>query len=481
MEHFDLVIVGSGSGNMIPSPDMDDWEVAVVEEGAFGGTCLNVGCIPSKMLVYAADTAERVRHAERYGVHATVDSVDWPSIVDRVFGRIDPIADGGEQWRAGLENFEVIKERGTFVGHKRLAVGDREITADRFVLAAGARPVVAPIPGLDEVGFHTSDTIMRVPTLPRRLLVIGGGYIAAELGHVFGSLGSEVTMVVRSAHMLRDEDEQISAAATELYAQRFDLRLEQTVRRVRREGTEIVAELEHRDGDGTGGATDLRCDLILVAIGRRPNSDLLGVEATGVGTHPDGRVVVDETMTTGVEGIWALGDLTSPFQLKHLANAEARVVAHNVVHPDRPRSVDHSLVPHAVFASPQIAGVGLREQDLRDAGTPYVRAVVPFAGTAYGWAMEDTTSFVKLLADPATRRLLGAHLMGPQASTLIQQAIQGMRFGQTVDEMARGQMYIHPALTEVVEVALLELVNELDSAGRPDPTVAAVDGNRLDL
>ena len=171
--------------------------------------------------------------------------------------------------------------------------------------------------------------------------------------------------------------------------------------------------------------------------------------------HPDGRVVTDDTLATGVEGIWAFGDLVNPFQLKHLANAEARLLSHNLTNPGDIRRMDYSQVPAAVFGSPQIASIGATEQALRAVGRPYLTSVTEYAGTAYGWALEDTTSFVKLLADPDTRLLLGAHILGPQASTLIQQLIQGMRFGQTVDEMARDQFYIHPALTEAVEVALL--------------------------
>ncbi|MEO1061556.1 MAG: mycothione reductase [Actinomycetota bacterium] len=450
MEHYDLVIVGTGSGNSVPTPEMDDWRIAIVEKGVFGGTCLNVGCIPSKMFVLTADVAETIRHASRYGVAAHVDGVDWPGIVQRVFGRIDPIATGGEEWRAGLENVDVYKEHGRFIDHKVLQVGDEQITADRWVLAAGARPFIPPVPGIDDVGYHTSDTIMRLPELPERLLVIGGGYIAAELGHVFGALGSEITFVIRSDRMLREQDEQVSAAATQLYAERFDLRDRSTIVRAWRDDEGVHLELERE-----GGTEIVTGDELLVAAGRVPNSDTLGVEATGVEVHPDGRVVTDDLLATNVEGIWAFGDLANPFQLKHLANAEARVLSHNLTHPDDLRRMDYEQIPSAVFGSPQIASVGATEQALRESGRPYLTSVTHYGGTAYGWALEDTTSFVKLIADPETRLLLGAHIIGPQASTLIQQLIQGMRFGQTVDDMAREQFYIHPALTEAVEVALL--------------------------
>ena len=450
---YDLIIVGSGSGNSIPA-ELDDLSIALVERDVFGGTCLNRGCIPSKMFVYAADIAMHVRESERYGVRATLDGVDWPDIVARVFDRIDPIAAGGERYRVeDCPNITVHAGSGAFVDHKVLEVDGQRITAERFLLAAGARPFVPVIPGLTEAGYHTSDTIMRLPALPERLAILGGGYIATELGHVFEAFGTQVTIVNRGPALLRAEDGEISRRYTAAVADRFDLRLDTRVERIEVTGSGTkVLHLTHVDE-----ATALEVDEILVATGRVPNGDQLAVERTGVRTDPAGRVIVHDDLQTDVPGIYALGDLTNRFQLKHVANAEAKVAFHNLAHPHDPRRMDYSIVPHAVFGNPQVASVGLTERDAATEGVPFVCTTKDYASTAYGWAMEDTTSFVKLIAHAHTRRLLGAHIMGPQAATLIQPLIQGMRFGSTVDEMAREQMWIHPALTEVVENALLDL------------------------
>lgn len=453
MTEFDLVIVGTGSGNSIPA-ELDDWNIALVERDVFGGTCLNRGCIPSKMFVYAADVALHVREAERYQVRATLDGVDWGDIVDRVFGRIDPIAAGGERYRVeDCDNITVFRGNGRFVDHKVLEVDGQRLHADKFILGAGARPFIPDIPGLDEVGFHTSDTVMRLPELPSRLAIIGGGYIAAELGHVFEAFGTAVTIINRGARMLRSEDDDISDTFTELAGQRFELLLRSAIDRMERadDGT-VRIHVRTPDGEHV-----VEADELLVAAGRIPNSDELMVEATGVTCDASGRVIVHEDQQTDVEGIWAFGDLSNHYQLKHLANAEAQVVFHNVAHPDTPRTMDHTIVPHAVFGSPQVASVGLTEREAAADGVPFLTATKAYETTAYGWAMEDSTSFVKLVAHAQTRRLLGAHILGPQASTLIQILIQGMRFGRTVDEMAKEQMWIHPALTEVVENALLDL------------------------
>lgn len=437
---------------MLLTPDFDDWDVAIVEEWDFGGTCLNRGCIPSKMYVYAAEIAHLARQGPQYGVHSRVDGVDWPAIRNRIFGRIDPIAEGGKSYREGLENVTVYPAHGRFVGPKQLAVGGAVITADTIVLAAGARVSLPAIAGLDQVPFHTSDDIMRIDALPDRLLIIGGGFIGAELGEVFGAFGVEVEYLVRGPHMLRDEDHDISAWCTELYSRRYKVHLDATVAQLEHQGGEIRAR-----GTDRCGSFETAADMLLVATGRVPNGDTLEVAATGVAMDEEGYVIVDEFGRTNVEGIWAVGDIAFREQLKHVANASTRMVAHNIIHPDDLQTMDLGAVPHAVFGNPQIASVGLTEQDAIAAGIPYTKAVKPYGASAYGWAMEDQDSICKLIAHAETRELLGAHIMGPMAATLIQQLIQGMRFGQTVDEMAKSQYYIHPAPTEVVEQALLDL------------------------
>ncbi|HJQ45490.1 MAG TPA: mycothione reductase [Amycolatopsis sp.] len=456
MPHYDLVIVGTGSGNSILDSRFADWKTAIVERGVFGGTCLNVGCIPTKMFVHAADVAATPSVSSRLGVDEELKNVRWRDVRDRIFGRIDPIAAGGREYRLAHDdnaNVAVYEGEARFNGYKELTVAlpdhTETITADRFVLAAGSRPVLPDIDGLDQVRYHTSDTIMRLDELPSRLVIIGSGFIAAEFAHVFASFGVEVTLIARSGALLRGADEDVSARFTELAGKRFDVRLNRKELRVRAAGNAIELTLD-------GGETVVG-DEVLIATGRRPNSDVLDVAATGVSTMDSGHVVVDSFQQTGVDGIYALGDLSSPYELKHVANHEARVVQHNLLHPDELIEADHRFVPHAVFTSPQIASVGLTEQQARQRGVRYVTSKQDYAGIAYGWAMEDTTGFAKLLADPDTGLLLGAHVIGPQASTVIQPLIQAMSFGLDARSMARGQYWIHPAMPELIENALLNL------------------------
>ena len=453
MPHHDLVIIGSGSGNSLVSPAFDDWDIALVEENTsyFGGTCLNVGCIPTKMYVYPADLAENAAHPERLGLSPGVVSADWPAIRDRIFGRIDAISAGGREYRrSGHEERHALRDARRVHRPADAEPGHRR-DDHRRARRAGRRLSRAVVPSMvteSGVPFHTSDTVMRLPDLPESIVIVGGGYIAAEFAHIFSAFGTHTTVLARSG-LLRAKDLEIADRFTELVREKWHLRTDTHPVGYSKAGSGVRVEL----ADGSS----VEADVLLVATGRRPNSDRLGLEHAGVELHADGRVVVDSFQRTTAEGVWALGDVSAEHQLKHVANHEARVVAHNLAHPGELVESDHRFVPAAVFTHPQLATVGLSEEEAIRSGRSYVTVTQQYGSTAYGWAMEDTTSVCKLLADPTTGRLIGAHLMGEQASTLIQPLIQAMSFGLGVKEMARGQYWIHPTLTEVVENALLAL------------------------
>ena len=456
-EQYDLIIIGSGSGNSIPA-FLDDWKIALVERDVFGGTCLNRGCIPSKMFVLPADVALAADTSAKLGIHTEFIDADWPTIRDRIFGRIDPISAGGREYRAtGTPNVTLIEGTARFTGDKtfRIDGGEKDgctITAPRVLIAAGSRPTIPPIAGLDQTGFHTSDSIMRLAELPRRLGIIGGGFIAAEMGHVFSALGSDVTLVARSAGLLRGFDADIAQRFTDVFATRVDLRLGSRPTAVRRvsDGIEIAV-----------GETSIVVDELLVATGREPNSDLVGAIAGGLQLAEDGTIAIDDTMATNVDGVWAIGDIANSYQLKHLANAEAKVAFWNIAHPDDVHHQSYKAVPSAVFSNPQVATVGLTEAQAHDRGRPFVVGVREYAGTAYGWALVDTTSFAKVLVDAETGLIIGAHIIGQQAASLIQPLVQAMEFDQPAADVARGVFYIHPALTDVVENALLDAVDQV--------------------
>ena len=461
MPHHDLVFIGSGSGNSLLTPELDGLDVAIVEGGTFGGTCLNVGCIPTKMFVLPADRVVEAHDAHRLGVTFAAPSVDWPGIRDRIFGRIDPISAGGEAYRLGQEHTTLYRSHATFTGDRRLALDTgEEVTADRLVVAAGSHPTGLDIDGLrgpdPEHGLHTSDTVMRLDALPPRMAVIGGGFVACELAHVFAALGVAVTQVQRGPALLRHHEVEVSQRYTEVARHRYDVRLSTTPSRAQRVGDVWRIAL-----DGPGGASHVEAEVVLLAVGRVPNTGRLDPAAGGLAVHDDGRLVVDEQLRTTAPGVWALGDVSSEHQLKHVANHEARIVAHNLTVDlgridGASRTTDDRPVPHAVFGHPQVAAFGPTAAELAAAGTPFVTATQSVGDVAYGWALEDTTGLLTIHADPGGR-ILAAHAIGPHASTVIQPLVQAASFGQRALDVARGQYWIHPALAEVVENALLGL------------------------
>jgi len=357
-----------------------------------------------------------------------------------------------------------------FTGRKTLVTDSgQSIEAGQIVIAAGSRAVLPDVPGIDLPQVHTSDTVMRLPDLPGRVLIVGGGFVAAEFAAVFASFGSQVIQINRSAPLLKSADALVSERFTAAAASRWDVRLGWTLAAVHEDGAGVRAVINGAEG----GQETIEADVVLVATGRVPNSDTLDVQAAGYDLEPDGRVAVDacqRVLRNGepADGVFALGDVSNPYQLKHVANHEARVVAHNLEHPEDLRSSDHRFVPSAVFTQPQIARVGLTEAEARQEaelkGFDVVTTVQEYGTTAYGWAMEDSTGFVKLVADRRSGQLLGAHIMGHEASLLIQPLIQALSFGLDVASMAGGQYWIHPALAEVVENALLSLGIEAQPA-----------------
>ena len=449
MDKFDLMVIGSGSGLEVSAEAAElGLSVAVVEEGPFGGTCLNRGCIPSKMLIHSADIVQTVATAERFGINARVERIDWQSIISRVNDEVDGDARAVEEGNRQTPNITVFKGRGRFVSEKTLEVDGERLGAETIVIAAGARPRVPEIGGLPDVPYVTSDEALRLPEQPRRLTIVGGGYIAAEMAHFFGSLGTEVTLIQRGPLLVQQEDRDVSNRFTEVYQRRFRLLLNAQVSDAHRRGDEITVQVS-RDGDREAVVSDA----LLIAAGRVPNADLLQVEHTGVEVDQRGFVRVDEYLQTRVPGIWALGDIVGKNQLKHNANLEAAYVAHNIFNPQGKVAVNYHAVPHAIFASPQVAGVGLTEQRASELGVAYTAATYDYRDTAYGASIEDRDGFVKVLADPETWEILGCHIIGTDASILIQEVATAMRSRLTTDAIT-DSIYVHPALSEVVQRAV---------------------------
>lgn len=444
MQEFDLIVIGSGSGLDVANAMVQDGlRVAMVEKGRMGGTCLNRGCIPSKLLIHSADVMETIRSAAQFGVNVSGFSVDFEKIVSRTNGIVDSDSDGIRQAFSKIDNPKLFPHECRFVGEKMITVGGQKIKADKILIASGTRPAIPKIKGLEGSGFITSDEALRLKKQPRALTIIGGGYIAAELAHFFGSLGTKINIIQRHDVLVPDEDEEVARKFTEVFSKKYSVHLGYSAESVSKSGGvfNIVAN------NSSGKKIKVESDQLLIATGRTPNSDTLDLEKTGVKTNGKGFIVVDDYLETSVKGIFALGDAVGRYLFKHAANHEAQYAYYNLTH-DKKIQVDYTAMPHAIFGSPQVAGAGYTEQELKKNNIPYTKAVYPYIRTAMGEAIEDRDGFVKLLASEEGK-ILGCHIIGSHASILIHEVLVAMKLGASVHSIVR-TVHVHPALSEVI-------------------------------
>ncbi len=450
MKQYDVIVIGSGSGALVTeAAAAAGLKTAVIERGPLvGGTCLNWGCIPSKQLIYVADSVVAVQEAGKLGIEARVDSVDFTAVMDRV--RRSRAAAEGSIRRAYEANADVdfYFGEGRFTGPHTLEVNGETLRADKIVVAAGSRPSVPPIKGLAETGYLTNETILELTERPASLLVIGGGYIAVEFGHFFAAMGTRVTILEVTDRLVLAEEPEIAALLEKKLRQRLDIHTGVTIEEVAGGPGGVTVTATDKK---TGTRARYTASHLLVATGRRSNADTLDTGAAGLKLDARGFIEVNDRMETNVPGIWAVGDINGRPMFIHMANREAAYAAENVVRgADLP--VDFSVVPHAVYSHPQIASVGIREADAPK-GREISVAVVRYAETAKGEAMLDEDSFVKIILDKKTREILGCHIIGPYAPELLQEVVNAMTSGGGPDEINRG-IHIHPAMTEIIAMAV---------------------------
>ncbi|WP_435186481.1 dihydrolipoyl dehydrogenase [Halobellus sp. EA9] len=459
MNDVDFLVVGSGSGLDVANAAANRGQsVAVVEKGPLGGTCLNRGCIPSKMLLYHADVLETIDRAGEFHIDAEVADVEFAEIVREVNEEVQADAASIRDGLRSSSRHDLYKGEGRFVDDRTVEVVSgadegAKIRAETVLIAAGTRPAVPDVDGIDEVDFLTSTEALQLETPPDHLVIVGGGYIAAELGHFFGTFGSDVTIVGRRPNLLPEADAEIAEAFTERYADRFTLHTGHAATAVSERDGAVTLEARPYEYGPDGGAVGdesvtVTGDELLVAAGRTPNTDLLNLDATGVETDGRGFVETDEYLRTTADGVWALGDIVGEYLLKHSANHEAQAVARNLF-GDELQPVDYTAMPFAVFASPEVAGVGAREEELREADREYATRTYQYDQTARGSAMK-ADGFLKAIID-LDGQILGCHIIGPEAADLIQEVVVAMTAGSGTVQDIRESVHIHPALSEVVQ------------------------------
>ena len=382
MKKFDVLVVGSGAGLEVASFAAGrNLSVAVVEEGPLGGTCLNRGCIPSKMLIHSADVAETIKNSQKFGIKSKIEGIDFTSIVKRVSDVVDTDSNGIEKFIRDSGNPTLYKTRGKFIGPKQIQVGAEQIEADKVFIVAGTRPAIPPIPGLQDTPFLDSTKALRLEKQPEHLVIIGGGYIAAELAHFFGSLGTKVSILVRGKLMLNNEDEEIAKWFTDEFVKKHEILFDTEAESVSYQDN--IYSIKLRDKDRT-----LEADQLLVVTGRIPNTDILDVKATGVEMDEKGYIKVNEYLETNVEGIWAFGDILGILPFRHTANDQVGSSIRNAF-TDKKIPFDPFAIGHAVFSSPQVGGVGKTEQELKKEGITYKVGRAELKDTAMGGALQE--------------------------------------------------------------------------------------------
>ena len=451
IKKYDLIVIGSGAGlEVAHAAAQSGLKVAIVEKSKMGGTCLNRGCIPSKLLIHSADIVETIKTAHLFGIHVEKYSIDFQKIVQRVNNLIDSDSSDIRNSFDNSENPKLFTSECKFVSEKTLLIliGQEKIYSNKILISAGTRPFIPQIKGLETTNYLTSDQALRLDRQPKILTIIGGGFIAAELGHYFGSLGTVINIIQKRKSLIPNEDEEISKKFTEIFSTKYNVHLECTAELVTKKGNKFVILAKSSDSNKT---LEIESDQLLIATGRVPNSDTLDLTRTGVGVDENGFIKVDKTLATNVEGIFALGDIIGRYQFRHSANLEAQYAFYNIFNQKKKIQVDYSAMPHAIFSSPQVAGVGYTEQDLKKTSKKgYDKSIYRYIDTAMGKAIEEREGFVKFLVSKENRKILGCHIIGSQASILIHEVLVAMKSGDgSIDNISK-TVHIHPALSEVI-------------------------------
>lgn len=449
METFDVIVIGTGSGMNVASAAVSNgFKTAVVENGPMGGTCINRGCVPSKMLIYPADATALIKEASKIGVNATVNSVDFKNIMTRMHTLVRE--DTGAQAHAveATPGMKWFKGTGEFIGDYTLKVGDNTITAKTIFIVSGARVGVPKVKNLDKVDYLTSDTVLELEAPPKSIIIMGGGYIGVEYGHFFSGIGTKTTIIQRPQRILPEEEPEVSDLLKLELQKRMDIFTGYEAVEVKQQGNAIMVVAKNR-ADGT--LKELTADALMVATGRVPNSDRLKPEKTGVKLDERGYIKVNDYLETSKKNIFAFGDAIGKYMFKHVANYEAGLAWHNTMH-DHKAKVDYTAAPHAVFTHPQVASVGLKEAEAKQ-GHKILVGTALYKDTAMGAAMGGPAGFVKVIVEQETFKILGGHIIGPEASMLIQEIVNAMNTEERTFESIMRAMYIHPAMPEVVQNA----------------------------
>ncbi|MHA1148313.1 MAG: dihydrolipoyl dehydrogenase family protein [Promethearchaeota archaeon] len=441
MEKYQLVVFGSGAGLNVLNVGLNmGLKCALIENSKLGGTCLTKGCIPSKVLVYPADIIREAQHTKKIGLDFKLKDYNWDVISKRMWSQIDE-SKKMEEGLSHIPNLDLFIGDAEFIGDHEFQVKLREsreikgpFSSERFVIAIGGRSFIPPIEGLEETGFITTETFFgeKFPKKPwKSLIIIGGGIIAAEFAHIFSAFGTEVTIIEMLSRLVSTEEPEVSELLEKSFKKIMNVFLNQRAVNVRQKNNRKIVTIQDMN---TNEEKDVEGEEILVATGRRPNSDILKVEKAGIEVKRGGWIKTNEFLETNVPNIWCIGDANGLYQFRHKANYESQICTNNIFGQEK-QSVDYNTVPWAIFTHPQIGHVGLTQKEAIEQGYKILVAKNRYSSVAKGFAMgiekeDDTDGLVKLIVDQSYK-ILGAHIIGPHAAVLVQPFVYLMNSGYT--------------------------------------------------
>jgi mycothione reductase len=502
MKEYDLISIGTGSAMSVVDAMLQanpNLRVAVIDKDEPGGICLTRGCIPSKLLLYPAEMVRTIEEANEFGIDVQLHKIDFNKIMDRMRHHINEEIDMIRNGLTESQNIDYYHDAAEFIEPYTLKVGgsssNDEIRAKMIFLCTGSKPIIPPIKGLEDITYHTSDTILGMDRIPESIAIVGGGYIAAEYGHFFSSMGSHVTIVGRNKRFLPYEEAEISELAKRKIGKHMTIITNSEVIEVVSSSSATEDNYEADEANSDKGSSDkkkheqkgsrkkllliardmtsgermtITAEEVLIAAGRGPNTDILHPERAGIKTDENGWIVVNEYLETSRPNVWAFGDANGVYPFKHKANYEAELVYYNAVlgknnekKSNNKVKKDYHAVPHAIFTYPEIAAVGLGEGEAlaKYGENKILLGIARYEDTAKGIAMSIKDCFVKVIVKADDFELIGAHIIGPHASVLIQEIINIMYTGheRTIKPILTA-MHIHPALNEVVQRSVSSLM-----------------------
>jgi len=456
MRKYDVIVIGSGCGlNIVNEALEHSLSVALVDKGPLGGTCPNLGCIPSKMLIFPAERIAEIQEAKKLGIETDIRSIDFESIMERMRKVVREDREHLRHELSDVDNLDFYEGEGHFVDDYTVEVSGERIKGDKVFIASGSRPLIPPIKGLESIDYLTNETVLQLTERPESLIIVGGGYVAVEYGHFFAAVGTKVTILEMADRLVLSEEPEIAEILKNEMSRRMSVYTGVQAEAVNSSGHNVAVVVNDLKG---GGHKEFTAQRILMAVGRRSNADLLKVENTGVELDKRGFIRVDEYLETTKKNIFAVGDINGQQMFTHVANVEASLAADNAMHGSKTK-MDYGAAPHAVYSHPQIASVGMTEEAARKAHKVLV-GKARYSDVAQGEAMMEENGFAKAIVEADTGKILGFHIIGPYAPVLIQEVINAMASGASIDHI-EASMHIHPAITELIPRALGNLKNTI--------------------